>query len=261
MARAVAKTAEAKQYWNLEGFLDALILELDKAQDTLSVKGLTRRLTYTVKDLSLDLHIFPDYQDGELRFANARPGESGASRISFQLGSITDRQIRETANRPVTRDDVVIDDIEEIDPDVKETLKKVGVKSASDLERMESQDVDLKKVVREKTGEDRDVDYSNLANLINKARRRNRRPGVLGLSATPADKGRVELNVDGHDLMLFEPGHGFPLALLNSQPVDVIDAGADRLRMSTAQGVLKSGSNLLEVALDPYAVMRLEVKG
>ncbi len=37
--------------WNLETFLDSLIFELDKAQDTLSVKGMNRKLTYTVKDM------------------------------------------------------------------------------------------------------------------------------------------------------------------------------------------------------------------
>ena len=47
--------------WNLESFLNSLIFELDKAQDTLSVKGLNRKLTYTVKDVALDLQIFPEY--------------------------------------------------------------------------------------------------------------------------------------------------------------------------------------------------------
>src|SRR5262245_46487187 len=98
----------ARDNWRLETFLDSLILELDKAQDTLAIKGVTRRLTYTVKDLSVDLYVFPDYEDGKLRFNVARPGENGASRISFQLGSITDRQIRESANEPTTADDVPI---------------------------------------------------------------------------------------------------------------------------------------------------------
>ena len=47
--------------WNLESFLDSLILELDKAQDTLSLKGVTRKLTYSVLNVALDLQIFPQY--------------------------------------------------------------------------------------------------------------------------------------------------------------------------------------------------------
>lgn len=256
----MVERSEQVDTWPLEGFLDALILELDKAQDTLAVKGLTRKLTYTVKDLALDLHIFPEYRDGELRFSNAKPGQEGASRISFQLGSITDRQIRETGNRPITRDDVAIDEIEDMDPELKRTLRKVGVTSASDLERMETQDVDLRKVVREKTGEDREVDYGNLANLINKARRRNRRPVVMGLNARPVAD-RLELDLDGRDLALMQGITGFPAARLNGAPVDVVAAAPERLRLSTARRALHAGANRLEVALDPYAVLRLEVKG
>ena len=43
--------------WKLESFLDSLIVELDRAQDTLSVKGVTRRLTYTVRDVAVDLFV------------------------------------------------------------------------------------------------------------------------------------------------------------------------------------------------------------
>ena len=35
----------ARKGWTLKSFLDSLTLELDRAQETLAVKGLTRRLT------------------------------------------------------------------------------------------------------------------------------------------------------------------------------------------------------------------------
>src|SRR5687767_12013308 len=98
--------ATANHAWNLEAFLDSLIVELDKAQDTLSYKGITRRLTYTVKDVGLDLHIFPEFDGKKVRFVTAQPGDAGASKISIQLGSITDRQIKEAAKEPPTRDDI-----------------------------------------------------------------------------------------------------------------------------------------------------------
>jgi hypothetical protein len=249
-----------RENWRLEGFLDALILELDRAQDTLAVKALsqTRRVTYAVKDLTLDLQVFPSYQDGKVWFVSPRPGESGSSRISLQLGSITDRQIREIGNRPITRDDVAIDEIEELEPELKESLKKLGVTSARDLERMERQNVDIEKVVRDKTGSG--IDYGNLANVINKARRRKRGPRVLGMTARRTKPGQVEIELRGHDLMLFEAGAGFPAAALNDEAVDVLDATPDRVVLRADDRRLRRGTNRLEMALDPYAVMSVEIK-
>src|SRR6266542_356144 len=123
--------------WNLESFLDALIGELDKAQDTLALKGINRPLTYTVKDIALDLQIFPVYTGDGVLFSTARPGEGGSSKVSIQLGSISDRQIRETTKSPVSKDDVTVDMIPDFDENTKKSLKKIGVKAASDLERME----------------------------------------------------------------------------------------------------------------------------
>src|SRR5512134_3142523 len=101
--------AKGGSTWKLNSFLDSLILELDRAQDTLALKGINRRLTYTVRDLNLELQLFPEFDGRELRFTTAGPGESGAARIAFQLGSITDRQIRETTKEPPTKDDITID--------------------------------------------------------------------------------------------------------------------------------------------------------
>ena len=39
--------------------------------------GINRRLTYTVRDLALELHLFPDFDGRDLRFATAGPGEKG----------------------------------------------------------------------------------------------------------------------------------------------------------------------------------------
>jgi KaiC/GvpD/RAD55 family RecA-like ATPase len=74
--------------WGLEDFLDSLIIELDKAQDTLAVKGVTRPLTYTVKDVALDLHTFPIYDGRQVRFTTAQPGEAGASRLTIERGAV-----------------------------------------------------------------------------------------------------------------------------------------------------------------------------
>lgn len=246
--------------WNLENFLDSLILELDKAQDTLALKGLTRKLTYTVKDVAFDLHLFPSYENGKLKFQMAKPGDQGGSRISFQLGSITDRQIRETANEPISRDDIAIDKLEGIDDEVKEELRKVGVHSTRDLERLDQRNVNVEKVVEDKTQGAKKLDYGNLANIINKARRRKFAPQLSAAQSVPEAE-HMNLTLRGNNFVL--PGMTdtrFPMALMNGEPVQVVSATPDEIHLKVPRQCMKSGANQLSIALDPYAVVVMEVK-
>lgn len=251
--------APATTPWNLESFLDSLILELDKAQDTLAVKSLSRRMTYTLGEMSVDLNVFPVYQEGKVKFQLARPGESGSSKLSFQLGSITDRQIREMCNEPVSRDDIAIDGIDELDEEVKESLKKVGVKSARDLERLEKRNVAVDKVLADKTGGEKKIDYQQLANIINKARRRRLSP-QLSLAQGRALPEAVLLTLKGQNFMLAgERDPRYPAALMNGEPVQIESAEFNEMRLLLPRERLRRGPNALSIALDPYAVVELTV--
>ena len=251
-------TSRETKPWNLEQFLDSLILELDKAQDTLSLKGLTRKLTYTVKDVALDLNIFPVLDGDNVRFKMAKPGDTGGSRISFQLGSITDRQIRENVNEPPSKDDISLDSLDDVDDEVKKSLRKVGITSTRDLEKMDKRNVNLEKVVKEKTGGKKGLNYSNLANLINKARRRKLSPQLSSLLASD-ESDSVELRLKGRNFVL-QQSSDYPVAAINNQRAEVIHADAEELRLKVPRAMIKSGSNALVVALDPYAVMNLNLQ-
>jgi hypothetical protein len=267
--------SNANQAWNLESFLDSLIVELDRAQDTLSLKGITRRLTYTVKDVGLDLQIFPQYDGRKVKFVTAQPGDAGASKISIQLGSITDRQIKETTNDPPSKDDIVLDDVDGLDDGTKDSLRKLGVNSAGDLERIERKNVDVETIVkaRPSSGEVKPgVDYGNLARLIQRAKRtRQFAPRVLGVDLE-TDGGRPVLAVHGRNLalddaprtggwaMTLAERQGFPSAVLDDQPLEVLSATESTLRLGLPR-MLESGERrLLKVALDPYALISLEIK-
>lgn len=251
-------TRRDSEAWNLEQFLDSLILELDKAQDTLALKGLTRKLTYTVKDVGLDLNIFPTMESGKVKFRMAQPGDDGGSRISFQLGSITDRQIRENANEPPSKDDVTLDVLDDVDDEVKESLRKVGVTSTRDLEKLDRRNVNLEKVVRDKTGGESNIDYGNLANLINKARRRKRSPALSSMQAKPVDDD-LEITLKGQNFVLKQSDQ-FPAAMVNTQRAEITHADAGQLQLRVPRSSLKAGDNQLAIALDPYAVMRLNLQ-
>ena len=243
--------AKSSPSWKLNSFLDSLILELDRAQDTLALKGINRRLTYTVKDLNLELQLFPDFDGKDLRFTTAAPGESGAAKIAFQLGSITDRQIRETTREPPTVDDITIDVVDDIDDQTKQELQRIGVTTVKDIERMEKGKVDLKRAGGS-------VDYTKLANIINRTKRRQNAPSVAKALLVDAE-GTRHLWLEGSNLATAASAGDFPVASINGVSVPIVGASARDLRLAIDPGVLREGVNELRVALDPYAVITLEV--
>lgn len=247
---------DAPNTWNLESFLDSLILELDKAQDTLAVKGINRKLTYTVKDIALDLNVFPEYHPDGVRFSNAKPGERGASRITLQLGSISDRQIREISRDPIQEDDIPIDTIEEIEEDVKDSLRKVGITSARDLERMQRRKVNIERIVGEKTGKPKNIDYKDLAGLINKARRKKISPSLSRISLARESNGHQRVVLEGTNLVVSKAFSAFPAARLNNKEVPVVRGDNRRLELLVTEDQLHDGMNDLQLALDPFAVVR-----
>ncbi|CBL45773.1 Hypothetical protein HDN1F_21900 [gamma proteobacterium HdN1] len=211
-----------------------------------------------MKDVGLDLNIFPVLEDGKVKFQMVKPGESGGSRISFQLGSITDRQIRENANEPPDRNDLSLDAIDDMDEEVRDSLRKVGVNSARDLEKLDSRNVNFKKVVQEKTGGEKSLDYSDLANLINKARRRKLSPQLSTLSAHEQGEA-VELTLHGENFVLQKSSH-YPAAIVNNRQAEILHADAEKLQLRVPREFLKTGDNALAIALDPYAVMQLNLQ-
>lgn len=241
--------------WDLEAFINALVVELDKAQDTLALKGVTRPLSYAVRDVSLELHANPTFDGRRLQWNTARPGDAAASKISINLGSISDRQIRETTKTPVTRDDVAIEAIDEIDQETRDTLRQIGVTTGKDLERMETRNIDLGKA-----GGTKRVDYGRLANLINQARRRQLAPRVSRVSVSKAAGAAMTLSIDGDNLALVRAGVGFPLAALNGRPVEVVAASPDQVHLAVAAGHLRPGENRLQLALDPYSVVSMDLR-
>ncbi|MCB0571537.1 MAG: hypothetical protein KDC66_17325, partial [Phaeodactylibacter sp.] len=254
--------------WNLEAFLDSFILELDKARETLALKGMSQPLTYAVKEVSLDLNLFPEYNGRDVKFTTAGPGEEGASRISIQLGSISDRQIRQTTKKPIGEDDIPIEAIEELDQDAKQTLRQVGISSIKDVEQLERQNVKLEKVpkIKEKMG-----DYQNLAerlkrirkgylshtqSLKEKAEREGLQPRITRalLKEEGADK---VITLEGDNLLI--TGNFQARALINQQEVEIIGGNERHLKLRVAAGRLQPGGNLLQIALDPYTLIQLNL--
>jgi hypothetical protein len=243
---------KGNQAWNLESFLDSLVLELDKAQNTLALKAVNRKLTYTVKDLGLDLQIFPSYDGDMVRFRTAGPDQKGASKLSIQLGSITDTLIREVTRQP-DDDDISIETVD-IDPETKTTLKKLGIHTSKDLERVRQRRIDVGKIAG------KPVDYSSLADRINQARRRGAAPSVRSVSLSIAAH-EATLRVHGQNLAPISRVPGFPQAQLDRQPVRIMSVDDEELRLAIDKQRLRGPAHELQVALDPFAVLRMRLAG
>ena len=108
--------------WNLESFVDALVVELDKTRETLAVKAINKSLSYTVKAMEMDLQIFPTYDGEQVKFMTAKPGEQGASKINIKLDSITDQVVRATTKKLPSKNDTTIDKID-VDNNTKKELR------------------------------------------------------------------------------------------------------------------------------------------
>jgi len=127
--------------WNLEDFVDSLVVELDKTRETLAIKAINKPLTYTVKDMAMDINIFPTYDGEQVKFVTAQPGQTGASKVTIQLGSITDQQVRATSKIPGLKKDINIYDID-VDKKTKKQLRKMGVTSVDDIKQLENKNID-----------------------------------------------------------------------------------------------------------------------
>jgi hypothetical protein len=125
---------------------------------------------------------------------------------------------------------------------------------------MDQRNVNVERAVEDKTQGEKKLDYANLANVINKARRRKFAPQLSAAQGLPNAED-LDLTLRGNNFVL--PGADdarFPIALLNSEPVQVVSATHDQLQLRVPQRSLKPGANQLSIALDPYAVVNMEIK-
>lgn len=237
--------------WVLEEFVDSLVVELDRTRETLAVKAINKPLSYSVKELSIDLNAFPTYDGDEVKFTTAQPGQTGASKLTIQLGSITDQQVRATTKAPASRRDASIDALP-VPPATKKTLRKMGISSVDDLKQVESKNVDLNKVGGG------DIDYAGLANQIEKSRRSKNPPSIRGISLSMDAGGQPCLSIQGRNLAV-NPDFP-PVAVVNGVLADVVAAAPGEIRVALGPQHAISESNELILTADPYAVLKVIVK-
>lgn len=246
--------------WQLEDFIDSLVFELDKARETLSLKGVNSPLTYAVKDLSLDLNVFPEYDGNDVRFVTAGTGDSGSSKISLSLGSITDRQIRETTKKPVSGDDITLEEIEEIDPSTKKQLNRLGVRSAEDIEKLKERNIKVTRPINSgnsDTGKSaQPIDFKKLAGLINKAQRTQKPPRVFGAQLGNI-RGRDIIAIQGENLAIDK--NADLKAIINNSETKVLSASKELIVIELDKKSIRE-DNQLHMQLDEHTAFQLNVR-
>ncbi len=236
--------------WQLEELVDSLAVDLGKSRQTLAVRSLTTPLDYTVKELALDLNIFPMYDGDRVTFVTAQPGQEGASKVTIQLGSITDQQVRATSKVPGGKNDISIDEIP-VDKTTKKQLRKLGVNSVADLKQIEQKNVDLKKV-------DDSIDYSALANQISKSKRDQVRPQVKGVSLSMDENEEPYLLIKGENLAI-DPKFP-PVAVINQALAGVMSSSPAEVKIRVSDEHALAENNEVILTFDPFAVVKLNVK-
>lgn len=236
--------------WQLEDFVDSLVVELDRTRETLAVKAINKPLSYTVKEVALDLNIFPSYDGDQVTFVTAQPGQHGASKVTIQLGSITDQQVRATSKAPSGKGDLKIDEIA-VDKKTKKELRKLGVTSVGDLQQIEKKNVDLQKV------SDSDIDFSALATQIQKSRRDQSPPKVRSVSLSVDEQQRPVLVVKGENLAV-DPQFK-PMAVVNQAVAHVVASSPGEMRVQLTPEHRFAKSNELILTCDRYAVLKVNV--
>ncbi len=237
--------------WQLEDFVDSLVVDLDKTRETLAVKAINKPLTYTVKEVALDLNIFPSYDGEQVKFVTAQPGQEGASKVTIQLGSITDQQVRATTKPPDSKNDIKIAEID-IDPFTKRQLRKLGVNSVDDLKQIENKNIDLQKV------SDNTIDYTKLANQIRKSRRSQTPPRVKAASLSLDENSMPYLLIEGENLAIHPEFR--PVAVVNHRLAEVLSSSEHEVKIQLAQDHSFSEENEVILAIDPHALIKLNVK-
>jgi hypothetical protein len=236
--------------WRLEDFVDSLVVELDKTRETLAVKAINRPLSYSVKEVALDVNAFPTYDGDAVRFLTAQPGQEGASKLTIQLGSITDQQVRATTKLRQGQPDESLGDTD-VDEKTRAKLRKIGVSSLDDLKDLQARKVDLKAA----TGSD--IDYTSLARKINQSRRAAAAPRIDGVSLSQSD-GQPCLLVEGGNLGV-DPTFP-PVAVINDRLAEVLSSGPGHVTIRLDADHPLREENEVVVTFDPYAVVKVNVR-
>jgi hypothetical protein len=152
---------------------------------------------------------------------------------------------------PGVKTEISIADVS-VDKKTRKQLRKLGVVSADDIKNIEEKNIDIEKA------SDNTIDYAQLANQIEKSRRKRTPPSVRSASLSLNEDRSPVLHIRGTNLAV-NPRFA-PVAVVNDVLADVLSSSAEELKIKIErQHRLKDESEVV-LTIDPFAVMKFKLK-
>jgi hypothetical protein len=120
----------------VEEFLEAVTSQLDRTQDALRLKGVTRPLTYAIRDFSMDLKVFVQLTpDGTVVFEPAGSDDAGASVVHIGFTTVNRTMIEENTVSLSAVKSPTLDELG-LDQEEQRKLARLGVRNADQLDEL-----------------------------------------------------------------------------------------------------------------------------
>lgn len=122
--------------WQLAEMVDEIAAEIDQAEDTLALKSYGRGMSFSIRQLSLDLQVSVRRDDnGQVKFRTADPNATGASTIKLDFAQLLKSQLGDDRRkleqnidrRPLDAIGLTLEEVR--------TLNAISIYSIDDLHR------------------------------------------------------------------------------------------------------------------------------
>ncbi|NEQ66036.1 MAG: hypothetical protein F6K21_11140 [Symploca sp. SIO2D2] len=123
--------------WQLADIVDAIAAEIDRAEDTLSLKSYARGKSIGIKQLQLDLEVNVRHTpEGEIKFRTVEAGKSSATVLKLDFSQILETQlqsVRKDLTKPISTQPITT--LPNITADEIKRLNRIAIYSVDDLDR------------------------------------------------------------------------------------------------------------------------------
>ncbi|NEO33330.1 MAG: hypothetical protein F6K36_23475 [Symploca sp. SIO3C6] len=219
--------------WQLAEIVDAIAAEIDRAEDTLSLKSYARGKLMTIKQLKLDLAVDVRYSpEREILFRTAEPGKSSATVLKLDFAQVLESQlqgVRKDLSKPISTRSLTT--LTGITKDEIKRLNRIAIYSVDDLERY-TQTAAMLAEVSTKTG---------IPEL--KIRQCRELPFLSEVKPARGLPGS-EVVIEGANLGDLDPNTEI---LFQGKPAEILEWGESRLRIKMPQ---VKGSGMLFAIID-----------
>jgi peptide/nickel transport system substrate-binding protein len=122
--------------WQLADMVDAIAAEIDHAEDTLALKSYARGMSFSLRQLSLDLQVAVRRDDnGQVKFRTAEPNSTGTTIIKLDFAQLLKSQLGEDRRKLEQNIDRRPLDAIGLAPEEIRALNAIAIYAIDDLHR------------------------------------------------------------------------------------------------------------------------------